>query len=101
MSKAKPKVSQTLILDCDLLCEILFALSGQVAAAIPEGGSERDVTTLISRMYWNAFLIGVGLEQGLQPTEWLGDESVRVFGSKTIVVDRDDLVSVSFATKAH
>lgn len=102
MSKPKPKVQQTFVLDCDLLCEIMFGLSWQVAQAIPEGGSERDVTTIISRMYWNAFLIGVGMEQGLDPTDWLDDSpgrTVRVFGSKTIVVDREDLMSVSFATR--
>lgn len=78
--------------------QIVSALINQVAKAAG-GDSERNITTLISRPMWNAFLRGIGEPEDSAPTDWLGlEKTIRVYGSKTIVIDRDDFWSLSTKT---
>lgn len=75
---------------------IMHALIGQVARAVPKGGTERDVTTIISIPMWRAWCRAVGMPEDSQPTEWgIGVESNRVYGSRTIVVENDKMIAVS------
>lgn len=76
---------------------IRHALMGQVAAAVPDGyGSELDVVTIITRPLWRAWNRAVGSPEDCEPTEWLGSETHRVYGSRTIVVESDEMRAVSF-----
>ncbi len=75
--------------------QIMCALVGQVQKAA-QGRSERDVTTLISRPMWNAFCRATELKEDTSPSEWLGiHKTARVYGSKTIIIERPDFWSVS------
>lgn len=77
--------------------EILCALIGQVADAARPCHSELEVTTLITRPMWNAFLRATKTPENTAPTAWLGiGKTHRVYGSETIVVERADFASVSF-----
>lgn len=78
---------------------VMMALIAQVSKARPAQGSERDVRTLISRPMWNAFCRATKLPEDSEPSEWLGTESHRVFGSETVVFESDEMISVSFAMK--
>lgn len=76
--------------------EIMCALIGQVASAA-NGRSEREVKTLITRPMWNAFLRSIGAKENAVPTEWRGiHRTIRVYGSETIVIESDEMASVSF-----
>jgi hypothetical protein len=78
--------------------EIMMALIGQVAnAAATINGSERDVTTIITRPLWRRWNRATGCNENDEPTEWLGAHNTRrIYGSETIVIDRPGLASVSF-----
>lgn len=78
--------------------EIMCALIGQVAHAAA-GKSETSVTTIITRPMWNAFLRATGSPENSDPTAWKWPkETHRVYGSETIVVDSEEMASVSFQT---
>lgn len=77
--------------------QIVRALIVQVASAVPPGGNERDVTTVISRPMWNAFCRATGIPEDSEPTRWVGaNETRRVYGSATVVVENGEMISVSF-----
>lgn len=51
--------------------DVMLALIGQVAAASLLGsGSERDVTTWITRSMWNAWCRAVDIPENSEPSEW-------------------------------
>lgn len=76
--------------------EIMCALIGQVSQAA-QGGSEREVRTVITRPMWNAFCRATKSPENSEPTEWLGmGPTIRVYGSETIVVEGDSMRSFSF-----
>ncbi len=75
--------------------EIMRALIAQVSKAA-QGKSELEVTTFITKPLWNAFLRAVGEKPNTKPTKWNGLETVRVFGSATIVVPGKKMWSASF-----
>jgi hypothetical protein len=78
--------------------QIARALIGQVAStAAAKGYSERQVTTLITKPMWKAFLRGLGEDDNLKPTEWIGEDTIRVYGSKTILINSRKMFSVSFS----
>lgn len=78
--------------------EIMCALIGQVAKAA-SGNAETSVTTIITRPMWNAFLRAVDAPCDTNPTPWLGiEKTFRVYGSETIVVEGEEMASVSFQT---
>ncbi len=82
-------------LDQDLMC----ALVHQVTKAVPKksGGCESDVTTVITRPLWRRWCRAVGLPKNCEPTGWVGiTKTRRVYGSKTIVVESDVEVAISF-----
>lgn len=75
----------------------MCALIGQVAKAA-NGCAEHNVTTFITKPMWRAFLRATGTPVNSKPTDWIGPkETVRVYGSKTIVVDSNKLQSISFS----
>lgn len=79
---------------------LLHFLCFQVRAAVPQGGSERDVTTLITRPMWRAFLRAIGEDENQEPTEWLGaGKTLRVWGSRTIVVEDCTFLAISTSLK--
>lgn len=80
--------------------EIMRALIGQVMKATPKKRSELDVVTFITKPMWQAFCRASGTPVDAKPTEWLGAKSVRVFGSKTVVLNSKKLQSVSFSIVA-
>lgn len=73
----------------------MCALIHQVQKAAA-GNSELSVTTVISRPMWALWCEAVGLPVDSVPGPWKLHGCTRVFGSKTIVVERDDLVSWSY-----
>lgn len=76
--------------------EIMCALIGQVSLAA-HGGVETSVRTIITRPMWNAFCRAVGNPEDSEPTEWLGiKDTLRVYGSETIVIDHPEMASISF-----
>lgn len=76
--------------------EIMCMLIGQVSKAVPAGGTERDVTTIISQPMWQAWCRAVGKPEDSQPTEWgTGPDHNRVYGSRTLVVDNPKMLAVS------
>lgn len=75
---------------------IMHALIGQVARAVPKGGTEQDVVTIISTPMWQAWCRAVGKPEDSKPTTWgMGPEHNRVYGSRTIVVDNPKMIAVS------
>lgn len=76
--------------------DVMRALALQVAKAA-RGNTEVDVTTIITKPMWKAFLRAVGEPENSKPTPWLGlNKTIRVWGSKTIVVKSKRMASVSF-----
>lgn len=75
--------------------EILRALIHQVMKAA-NGKSEQEVVTYITRPMWRAFCRATGTPTTATPTGWAGSATVRVFGSRTIVVPSTKLESISF-----
>ena len=71
---------------------------GQVAraAAVDSFFSERDVVTYITRPLWRVWLRWAGCSEDQEPTEWIGNSTRRVFGSRTVVVESNDYASVSY-----
>ncbi len=65
--------------------EVMRSLIHQVSKAVPEGGSERDVLTIITRPMWEMWCRAVG-----NPADSLPDNGVagnRVYGSYTVLID--------------
>ncbi len=77
--------------------DILRALIEQVSKAVPNGGNETDVITLVSRPMWRAWCRGAGIPEGSQPTEWIGSYTFRIYGSRTIIVESELMAAASFA----
>lgn len=76
---------------------IVSALIDQVQKAVPKGGSELDVRTIITRPLWDKFMAAGGHPPGTMPTGWLGiHKTRRVFGSETRVVESEKFAAVSF-----
>lgn len=77
--------------------DIRHQLMNQVCSAVPYGGSERNVTTIITRPLWRMWCESVGLPAECEPTEWLGLLNTRrVYGSRTIVVESEALAALSY-----
>lgn len=75
---------------------IMCALIHQVTKATPAGGTERDVTTIVSRPMWQAWCRSIGAPEDSEPTEWgTGPNHNRIFGSRTIVVENPKMLAVS------
>lgn len=77
--------------------EIFCALVEQVSKAVPKGGSEQDVRTIITRPMWNSFCRAVEIPENSIPTDHIGIKSIRVYGSETIVVESEKMAACSFA----
>ena len=77
--------------------ELVNALICQVTKAA-NGGSELSVTTFISKPMWKRFLKAIGINESSKPTGWNGDKTIRVYGSNTVVVDSNELFSLSVKT---
>ena len=77
--------------------ELMSTLIGQVARAVAPGKSECSVTTLITRPMWREWCRVVGAPEDSVPTEWTGDSTLRVYGSKTVIVESEAMMAVSFA----
>lgn len=82
---------------------IMRALVAQVSAAVPRksGGSEQDVTTLITRPMWEAFLRAVGEPPGTEPSPEWSKTAVRVYGSCTVVFEAEHMASISFSMENY
>ncbi len=76
--------------------EVMRVLIGQVSKAVPRGGSERDVTTIITRPMWRAWCRAIGIPCECKPCAWgSASNHNRVFGSRTLVVDNPKMLAVS------
>lgn len=76
---------------------VMITLIGQVQSAMPPGGVETQVRTLITRPMWDAFCRAAGMPVPCLPTEWRPwGGTRRVFGSETIVVESNRMAAVSF-----
>lgn len=76
--------------------EITIALVNGVQMAA-NGDTEQSVTTILTRPMWNAFLRYIRKPEDSEPTDWLGMVATnRVYGSRTIVVEGDEMKAVSF-----
>lgn len=62
----------------------IWGLLRQASLAVPEGGSSRDVTTFITRGFWEILKRETG--------------DTLVYGTHTVVVDEDGLWAVSVAS---
>jgi hypothetical protein len=82
---------------CDF--QVMVALVHQVSKAVPKGGNERDVTTIITRPMWQAFCRATNEPEDSEPTDWLSLASTRVFGSQTIVVESPAWRAVSLVMR--
>ena len=80
------------------LDQLVFALGEQVTKAVPAGGSELDVTTFITLRMWDMFCVAMGLSSDTVPTEWIGKDTIRVWGSKTMVIDSASYWAFSIAS---
>ncbi len=65
--------------------EVMRALMQQVAKAVPVGGSERDVLTIITRPMWEMWCRAVGNLADSLPDNGLAGN--RVYGSYTVLID--------------
>jgi hypothetical protein len=79
--------------------EITRALIRQVLAALQDatigGMTEANVLTYVTRPMWEAFLRYQGLPEVTPPTPWQGVDTVRIFGSETIIVESEEWWSLS------
>ncbi len=71
--------------------EVMCALINQVSKAVPEGGSERDVLTLITVPMWEMWSRAVNFPAGACPPIH------SVYGSLTVLVASDRIESGSIA----
>lgn len=79
---------------------VTLALIRQVTQARPLNGTEMDVRTYISRPLWGDFCEELGMPRDTEPTGWIGiKETNRVYGSETIIIEREDRISWSTAIK--
>ncbi len=74
--------------------EVMRALVHQVSKAVPEGGSEQDVLTLITRPMWEIWCRAVGLVGGTLPDN---GHHTRVYGSFTVLIESDQAAAGSIA----
>lgn len=74
--------------------ELVQALIHQVQKAAA-GDTEQNVVTFISRPMWRKWNTDVGDPPDCEPTGWIGNDTCRVFGSKTVVVEHDSFFAVS------
>lgn len=82
--------------------QLISTLIGNVRNAVPKGGSERDVVTYITRPMWQLWCRYLGDPEDCEPTEWLGHpQTRRVYGSKTIIIQGDELLSYSKPRKGN
>ena len=77
--------------------EILRQLIHQVSKAKPKGGNETAVTTYVTRPMWKAWCRAAGIPEDSEPTEWNGCHTCRVYGSKTIIIESEQMAAISFA----
>lgn len=75
---------------------IMCALISQVQLAMPPGGIETQVRTIITRPMWDAFCRASGMKVPCMPTEWKGIGTRRVYGSEARVVESSLMAAVSF-----
>lgn len=81
--------------------EIMWALIDQVANATASArmqcasANERSVVTFVTRPMWNAFLRAGHIVEDSAPTPWIGDGTIRVYGSETFVVENEGWWSFS------
>ena len=74
-------------------------LNEAVTEAIPEGGSERDVVTFISRPLWAIYCDAMGIPPGTAPSTRYGvGESMS--GSLTLIDSEEGLAARSVAREA-
>jgi hypothetical protein len=81
--------------------EFVGIFIAQVGLAVPDGGSERDVTTYITPALWVLWCRAFGWPDDTEPTAWLGLEDTRgVYGSHTVIIRNDStsFLSCSFPT---
>lgn len=77
--------------------EITCALIGQVQNALRGSGqNENAVTTVITRPMWRGFLREIGENPNQEPNELNGHAALRVYGSRTLVVEQEGMASFSF-----
>lgn len=79
--------------------QVMAALVSQVARAVPKGGNERDVTTIITRPMMQAFCRATNEPEDSEPTDWLSLATLRVYGSQTVIVESPAWRSVSLVMK--
>jgi len=79
---------------------IISAMIEQVSKAVPKGGNETDVITLVSRPMWRAWCRAVGIPEFSEPTEWKGCHTFRIYGSRTIIVESEQMAAASFEMTA-
>lgn len=82
--------------------EIIRRLVEQVRLAVPKGGSEKDVITVITRPMWRRFLRYIGINSDIDPVfSKSAKNNLTVYGSETIVVERPYEASFSYAREKH
>lgn len=64
--------------------EVMRALIHQVSKAVPEGGSERDVLTIVMRPMWEMWCRATRLPANSIPDNKSGN---RIYGSFTVLID--------------
>jgi hypothetical protein len=84
-------------LDLPAQRDLLSSLIGGVVTSVPEGGSERDVVTFVSKPLWNIWCEMTEMPPGTKPSDWIKDGCARIYESETILVDSDRFFAVSFA----
>jgi len=82
--------------------QVMRALMNQVCCAVAsvekktgDKISELDIVTFVTRPMWQAWLRALCLPEDSEPTGWIGEETVRVFGSRTVIVESTATVAVS------
>lgn len=78
---------------CSLMRQVTHA---RLAQSDRRPLNECGVTTLITRPLWRVFLREQRLPEDSEPTGWIGHGTIRVYGSETIVVESEEMKSVSF-----
>lgn len=75
--------------------EVANLLMDQVANAVPDGGSERDVVTVVSGPMWEIWCAAVGDNPAAPPGEWRARN--RIYGSETHVIESPECFAISRA----
>ena len=81
--------------------DLVPKLISGVAKAVPVGGSELDVTTIISRPMWRRWCVELGYnpDGDISTPMFNYNCPIRVFGSDTHVVEHESEFALSFATR--